>query len=848
MSEWRTVTTEENLHYSRTSSHRRWLTWPGIIVIILLIAGLLTLRQQRASRQAALREDLKAHIFQEETELFLGNEARAAELMITNAPLGWKRAYRRLFSLGKAKSPPGPLEIDEVEFDGQCALVTLTLGDDPQLRAYCLSQQQWRRAPVSKAAWGEAERVTTLENGAQLRYWPRDQRFAEALTADLNRCLETLRQHNIGDPAKIVPFEILIEPHDLQGPLILIEDHYLILNSPWLASARPEQGLSGETAVRLALVEALLQQARPDKVSSLPGATQFVAGLRSVIAMELLLSPAHQAELLEFWRSHLEPEWTSPFFAELLDPAHPNPNFQMEWTARLAAHYLFTQKDMAALLRLVNKIPEATSWDQLFQAEFGRSTIALEQEMVQYAYGRAVDIGVSGLAPSSSLSLPSFKGTLSQLEIGPAGQGRLYLEVSGQDWPLPVELPPELWVQTARGDSLAPGCLTPGTQVEVKGNWLELQRRLEATQVFVQDEITPVELEPAPAETVAYLIQGEDVEPGEPVDNGADSITQPALKPNYLSDLRTLMALQPNGTFHSLLLLNPSAQVIQLPMTPENRLQLLLILNQPGCDRAWFVLYRPDQGVVGQWLAPPEPMQWLWRADKQDFIFFKANSRRLVYEIYSSTDSFLPELLRTADLPLLFVGWNTQNGQLVTHISHLQEAYLGLFDLASGAITSRPHDSPLKYYTPSPGGNWLAYLNWSREGPLQRLEVLNMSDQSEATLLVELLGDYALWPPVWSMNLNDPKIAILGGPVIPDQVHPFPKWLILADPNYPNGKLPLAEALEGEALAYPIFCADGSIAYRVAREGEYRFIHYNYGSTRETWLTTNWPFLPLACP
>jgi hypothetical protein len=123
-----------------------------------------------------------------------------------------------------------------------------------------------------------------------------------------------------------------------------------------------------------------------------------------------------------------------------------------------------------------------------------------------------------------------------------------------------------------------------------------------------------------------------------------------------------------------------------------------------------------------------------------------------------------------------------------------------------------------------------------------------MSDQSEAILLVELLGDHALWPPVWSMNLNDPKLATLGGPVVPDQLHPFPKWLILADPNYPNGKLPLAEALEGETLAYPIFCADGSIAYRVAREGEYRLIRYNYGSTRETLLTTNWPFQPLACP
>ena len=102
-----------------------------------------------------------------------------------------------------------------------------------------MSQQQWRRAPVSKTAWGEAEAEITLQNGLQLRFRPRDQPFAEALKVDLERFFETLRQN---DPAtaETLSFEIIIEPHDLQGPLILAEDHFLILNSPWLVSAHPE--------------------------------------------------------------------------------------------------------------------------------------------------------------------------------------------------------------------------------------------------------------------------------------------------------------------------------------------------------------------------------------------------------------------------------------------------------------------------------------------------------------------------------------------------------------------------------------------------------------------------------
>src|SRR5262245_20671897 len=102
MSEWRIVTTDEATPHSRISSRfvsrRSWLMWLGIITAILAVARLLALRQQRALRQQALREDLKAHIFQEETERFLGHQTQIANLIVADAPPAWQQAYRHEFT------------------------------------------------------------------------------------------------------------------------------------------------------------------------------------------------------------------------------------------------------------------------------------------------------------------------------------------------------------------------------------------------------------------------------------------------------------------------------------------------------------------------------------------------------------------------------------------------------------------------------------------------------------------------------------------------------------------------------------------------------------------------------
>lgn len=825
----------------------RWLLLAAGILAFLLLVGLLTLRGQLDDGRTALRSDLSAVIFEEETQQLLGNAERANEFMLPTAPRTWQRAYRRLFSGADTLPPPGSAQLQEIDFDGRCAAVTVTLRGSPHLRSYCLHNEQWRRAPVPQSAFGRAQSVTNVTNGVQLHFRPRDRAFANALANDLQQFYADMSQWNF-KPGAVArppanadrPLEIIIEPQDLAPPLIANEPRRIVLNSPLLVVSN--NALSGQSAVRLALAKILLSRNGPFveiSETSLPGSNNFLQAAHTVVAARSFLSADAQAVLRNEWQAQLGGQWVSPFFAKLPGVDSPASERQIEVAAYLIADYIYQTAGPTTLGVIIHQLPLANSWDRLFQRTLNRSTHEIEQEAAAYAQAKP--------GPDASLRANTLPGPAKLLKFDnlAAGGDRLYVEPSGHPHPVLVELPPQVNLRTAAGAFLPAGCALPGATLKIDGEWLEAGRRLRATQVTVQN-IVPNTIATAPDDTVAYLIAGEI----EAATNTIYPSTKSYLVARRASAEQALVAMRPNGTLQPLVGLTPSLQILPLPIPPGGEPHFLLVLDTATCGRSWFLHYRPGQGITGYWLAPLPPMQWVWRADHQDMMFFMRREGALGYEIYQSTGTLALEPVGNSAGTLVFLGWNTQSGRLVATNSWFGEVYIGLFDLQSGNIMPlvRPRYQPLRARRLSPDGSWLAYLAGIRNlfGPPDRLEVLNMLNDVES-VLIQLEPGQGLEPPTWSLYWEQQALAVLAGPIGEDD-RLQPARLLVAQPGRPDSVSVVAQAARGERLAMPVFCADGSLLYRAQQNGTYRLVRQPPGLRAQTLLTLNRPFQPLACP
>jgi len=807
---------------ARSGSWRRWLFLIGGIALFLAGVGFFTLRHYRSQAQAALRADISAFIFEEETRRHLGHMDEA--LIMPDLPPAWVDAYRQTFATGRPIPPPDAIQLTGIEFDGQCALVTLTLEANQQIRAYCLRGGQWRRAPVLAAAWGHEQPPLELPGQLRLRFQGRDQAFAEALIADLADFLEET-DRLLGRPTSLTgPVEIILEPHDLQGPLLLAEAGRIVLNSPWLA-APAEPGLSGEAAVRLALGKALLQhrnfgQLKPNPL--LPGSNRFVEAAQTVLAMHLLLSPEAQKRLAEDWRTRLEGRWTSPFFAELLFSQTPTATLRAETAAHVMADHIYRSGGPEALALALQHLPEARASDPIFQTILQRPTIELENEAAVYAQATPEK---GFLRPADYPPLPLVATFLYSRKLI-SDSLRVYVslpEVSGQ---VAVEIPAEMAFQAGDGGALAPGCLGPGTALKISGNWLEIPHRLQASQVEVQD-VRPLAMPTAPADTVAYLTAGPSYEP------------------------QALMALRANGELVLLTPMSSTLQIFPLPVAETRKeVHFLIRLDLPACNGVWFAHYEPDQGITGQWLAPPEPLQWVWRADKEDLIFFSTRDNNSTYDIYiTDGDHILETRGRLTDLPPAFAGWHLETDQLIYYTFDFGATAFGLFDLTSGDSTLQSPYLLLRGRRLSPDGNWLAFLTSGRRPdlPPDRLELIDLTKGS-FTILLRVRLHEGLLAPVWSLYMAQSRLAILAGPISDFEETPTPTQLFLFSPDPQTPPLMLAQAADGEELASPVFCADGSLLYLARAPGSYRLLRQAPDQASETLFEADQPFHPLACP
>ncbi len=294
MPEWEIIIDDEERRPPRSvpteppepvPSRSKWL-WLGLIAAVLVGIGLLAIREQRRAGQSAIRRDLSALIVEEETVRLQGQPERAADFAIANAPPAWAEAYRRTFTPDPpAQTPEIAVEIENLDFDGTCAVVDVTIDGLAQVRAYCLQATQWRRAPVLAAAWSEWQTVT-VRPGLRIRFAARDQELAQTLAADAAKLLDHVEAYWPDE----TDTKILIEPHDLRPPLIASEKGRIRLNSPRLLP--PGGPLSPSEAVRLASAEALLRQVSSiagDLSDDLPNRSRFSQTIQTVIAAHLVL-------------------------------------------------------------------------------------------------------------------------------------------------------------------------------------------------------------------------------------------------------------------------------------------------------------------------------------------------------------------------------------------------------------------------------------------------------------------------------------------------------------------------------------------------------------------------------
>jgi len=837
-----------------------WSLLAGGLLLFLLLAGGLTLRERRAQGQAALQQDLSLAIFEEESRRFSGRLDEA--LLDPTAPLGWQQAYWLSYEEVNRPASPNDVQLATIDyFDGDCAIVTVT-GTDGQrpwdpVRAFCLEAQGWRRTPVPPVAWGEEQPAIILPNSIRLNFRERDRAFAETLAEELATFFIQLDQLSLDlSSAGYHELEITIAPYDLQGPLILAGARQIILNSPLLATdksgAEPgnldvSAGSSGETAVRLALATTLLRRAEPVSATpspTLPGGDRFLAAVQTVTAMRLLFSPETESSLLTIWRNQLKGGWVSPFFAELLPPAGDAPlpvslETQAKAAALLTADYIYRLNGLEALPAILELLPGAASWDAIFEPLLGRSTLALE--LAAARYGRVKEERLAALSRDYELFIPPLPLMATLLELDPISGGRrLSVTLPDRSEPLLVELGPEAAFETAEGLTLEPDCLGPGASLELYGKWLEQSRRLQAHQVIVR-QAAPIHLEPAPPGSLAYLLI--DPLPGDPMGSLAPD---PRSYPVAPGSPPLLMALQRNRRLQPLLRQTQELKLFSLPIAAGESPHFLLQIDLPRCERHWFGHYEPASGLSEQWFSPLPLMQWVWRPDRPGPIFLKRGADRLSYDIYQDDRVTTFAQAGLSDAPLWFMGWHSPSRQIISVRFRMGEAYLGLIDPGSGQATeiAEPPFHALEAHGLSPAGRWLVYPAGmpALSQPPTRLNLLDLSSASTGQLL-QLERQETLRFFSWSPYLARPVLVILTQ--AQEQRPPGFSRLLLARPEQPGEAIELAA---GPWLTGPIFCSDGALLYRTEGDGRYSLQRQQPGHPTEILLTLDHPFRPFACP
>ncbi|MEM7344490.1 MAG: hypothetical protein AAF485_09610, partial [Chloroflexota bacterium] len=749
---------------------------------------------------------------------------RVAEMIIPNAPSQWQDDYRRLLS-EEMPYQVDKVDVEVLEFDGTCALAEVALDDHPQLRTYCLTNQQWRRGPVASTLWGGAPQTINLTNGLTLTFFERDQAFAEQLATDLETFFQTLEAWQITSGTPFTTLEIKLEAQDLRQPLLGETNNQIRLNSPWLV---PFDGvISPEMSVRLALGELLLARLSPKTAwesNNLPGGERFLDATHQILALHLLSSLTTRAVMQNQWRQALADEWHSPFFTGLGETFNYAAQANAEVAALFTADYIAQRQGIESLARIMIQVPRIKGWDTLFEAILDRPAVTLEAEAEIYA--RQWLQAIPDSQPPLTSSIWPINVTLTPFSDENTTQ--LYAQRPEQNQLTVIDVTPDTTVVDTQGDPLAIGCLSAGQDIAIEGQWLEQTRRLEATQLIAQN-LAPPTIDLADGNILAYFLTG------------------------VPTEAQGLVAIQTNGDTQTLIEAEPALQIMALPMATDQSPHFLITRELPECRRDLVMRYDPKQGVTDIMFSPPGASQTLWRPEHEDFLFIVGWAGSEAYDIYQSNQTSFPDLLISPTLaaPSFIMGWHEASQQLLTTRTWIGETFMSLFDLEGAKITPlmRPRYQPPRLRRLNPQGTKLAYLAGVQNfiGPPDTLDILDLTGEQPPQLFQVAFSE-GLGAPVWSQYLDQSAIALISGPMdSEDRLHP--SRILRLDLDAPRPALTLVtQAIGQETFADPVFCGNGSLLYTV-QQGDIYQLRLQPLNLRARTIVEQSGFLqPLACP
>ncbi len=799
---------------------KRWF-WALGFLLLCLVVGSLIFRNRVTAQRAAIQADLTARIFEEENLRLYNDQSAINRLIISDAPESWQISYRRNFPL--LVESISQVEITDLTFDGTCALVNVTLSNIPQIRNYCFIEQKWQRAPVTEDHWGAVQAIIVLDSGLQIRVFNEDQAFGEALAQDLDLFFEQLNRWGFEISPSLTTLQISIEPHDLDDVIVAERENRLVLNSP---KVLPFNGRDpSEVVTRLALGNFLLDQINPAiENSDLPDVGRVQDALQDVIVTQLL-TPNYMPLRQEIWLTEIDGQWASPFFTDLALIENYNVTERAKLTSRLAMNYIFQEKDLDTLGQILQNLPQTTSWDVLLQTLTEQNAIEFEQHLATRILPKqSILIEESLVAPTLPITV-----TLTEPIIEPQFIKAKYLD---QRHPLRLDVAKDILLQTPTKTPLSWDCIIRNERVTVSvdGTWLEANRRIAVDQIILTEVVPPL-LPSAPTDTIAYLIDGTRAAP------------------------QSLIALANDGTIDYLSAIWPGLQFSPLPQAPDQPLQILFIVTPSNCeDRQWFVLYDPTQGVIQQWLSPPETIRSVWRADQRDIIFSTQSLGETQQMLYQSSKSLFPKpLLELANgrPSYNFFGWNIDNQQLVFSRNWVGDTLINFLDIDTGEALPllRPRFQPPRGRRLTPDGRWFSYMAGVRDavGPPDTLMVIDLNNEVEP-IRFGIESDTGLTSPRWSNHLGQTRLAVLTGPnTAIHSIEPNRLWLIDFDQPDPTFEI-IVQAAQDEKLASPVFCGDGSLLYVVERDGEFHLQQQHPHLRAKTLLTQSRAFYPIACP
>jgi len=174
--------------------------------------------------------------------------------------------------------------------------------------------------------------------------------------------------------------------------------------------------------------------------------------------------------------------------------------------------------------------------------------------------------------------------------------------------------------------------------------------------------------------------------------------------------------------------------------------------------------------------------------------------------------------------------------------------YIGAGNLSTGGVERlRSYFQPVRALQLSPTGEWLAYLTGSDDGlvPADRLGLLHLKTQKD-TAIIRVESGQGIAFPTWSLYLEQSKLAVLTGPVGDDNTL-RPNRLLLVSPRQPEEYTVAAEVPDNQELGAPVFCTDGTILYRIKKDGQYHLLRHHPSNAPEVLYSQNRLFRPIAC-